>query len=403
VLQGGGDAAAVVEVIADGKIVGTGCGMFNELRVLFDTKRLEVRFTRNEPSATSGISNARIEGLSASRAGPSFFVIIKPMKNMANKAVLVSVIVVLLLITGFAVYLLNSKDKAHKSNATSTSATVTDQAQWAGGTNSALLDSSSSPGDIKINISGGVTQVDTSGASLSTDTDGGDASKIIDGNDATGWGFESTVEGECHWWKMDLGSVVVGIARIRNVGSGEADSSQEIFFSEDDATYTSIYQFGGAGTFTYDLPAAQDARYVKVNACNEYLFGSPDTVGENELTLYQGPFNATNKETIDGTASFWSWDGFTPTQTVPANTSVTYRYRTSANGTDWTSWVSSIGSVTSRTGDDDNNPTLYRYLQVETTLANTDGASTPTVSSYNIDYHTEIKPAAPSAETATTQ
>jgi type II secretory pathway pseudopilin PulG len=327
------------------------------------------------------------------------------MKNMANKAVLVWVIVVALLIAGFGVYLLNSKDKAHKSNATSTSATVTDQAQWAGGTNSALLDSSSSAGDIKINVSGGVTQVDTSSASYSADVDLGNIAKITDGNDATGWGFGSTVEGECHWWKMDLGSIVLGISRLSNVGGGEADSSQEVFFSEDDASYTSINKFGGGMgvPIIYDLPVAQNARYVKILACNEYLFGSPDVVGENELILYQGPFNATNKETIDGGANFWSWDGFSDTKSTPANTSVTYQYRTSTNGTDWTSWVASIDLVTSRSGDDSNSPNIYRYLQVETTLTNTDGASTPTVSSYNIDYHTEIKPSQPSAQTATTQ
>lgn len=237
-----------------------------------------------------------------------------------------------------------------------------------------MLDSSTSPGDIKINISGGITQVDTSGASFSADTNAGDAPKVMDGNDATGWGFESLTEGECHWVKADLGSVVIGIARLSNVGGGDADSSQEVSLSEDDSSYTVIYKFGGGAGIpqVYDLPAAQDARYVKINVCNEYLSSSPDPVGESELKIYQGPFNANNIETIDGGASFWSWDDFTDSKTTPANTSVTYNYRTSVNGTDWSAWVGAIGSVTSRTGDDSDNPTRFRYLQIKTTLTNTD-------------------------------
>ncbi|MFH1909946.1 MAG: hypothetical protein ABIJ72_02040 [bacterium] len=113
--------------------------------------------------------------------------------------------------------------------------------------------------------------------------------------------------------------------------------------------------------------------------------------------------HTTGATQIDGTENFWSWEGFTPTDSKPANTSITYRYRTSTDGATWTSWVSDIGSVTSRTGDDSDSPTLYRYLQVEATLSNTDGASTPTIDAYDIDYHTEVKPSKPTAQTAVAQ
>jgi len=59
-----------------------------------------------------------------------------------------------------------------------------------------------------------------------------------------------------------------------------------------------------------------------------------------------------------------------------------------------------LASVTSRTGSDSNNPTLYRYLQVQATLTNTDGTSTPTLSEYSIGYHTNRPPDKPTGLTA---
>jgi len=125
-----------------------------------------------------------------------------------------------------------------------------------------------------------------------------------------------------------------------------------------------------------------------------------------ELSLFTEGATAihtTGATQIDGGENFWSWEGFTPTDTEPANTSIDYEFRSSTDGATWTDWVSDIGSVTSRTGDDSNNPTLYRYLQIKATLSNTDGASTPTIEAYEIDYHTEVKPNKPTAQTAVVQ
>ncbi|MFH1854991.1 MAG: hypothetical protein ABH810_01095 [bacterium] len=142
------------------------------------------------------------------------------------------------------------------------------------------------------------------------------------------------------------------------------------------------------------------------------LTGGTERMAVNELQAFNGTdklynfssaTHTTGATQIDGGENFWSWEGFTPTDSKPANTSITYRYRTSTDGATWTSWVGDIGSVTSRTGDDSNDPTLYRYLQVEATLANTDGASTPTIDAYDIDYHTEVKPTKPVAQTAVAQ
>ncbi|OQA52947.1 MAG: hypothetical protein BWY43_00233 [candidate division WS2 bacterium ADurb.Bin280] len=122
--------------------------------------------------------------------------------------------------------------------------------------------------------------------------------------------------------------------------------------------------------------------------------GTPG-VHDFQITGSHTTTHTTAATQIDGGTNFFEWEAFTPTQTTPANTSISYRYRTSTNGTDWTSWVGAIGSVTSRNGND-----RYRYLQVEATLSNTDGASTPSIDQYEIDYHTNLAPSTPTAMTA---
>jgi len=133
------------------------------------------------------------------------------------------------------------------------------------------------------------------------------------------------------------------------------------------------------------IRSSVDSNMVEVYEMEDY---SPN--------VYASPGVLTTGATqIDGGENFWEWEDFTPAQTTPANTSIAYRYRTSTDGATWTDWVADIGSVTSRSGDD-----KYRYLQVEASLSNTDGVSTPTIDSYSINYHTEVKPSAPTAQTA---
>lgn len=145
------------------------------------------------------------------------------------------------------------------------------------------------------------------------------------------------------------------------------------------------------------------ARYIKFTIPGTYVGTYPQYFNLFNFEIFEDRASGTHTTgatQIDGGANFWQWETFTDSKSTPANTSVTYRYRTSANGTDWTAWVGTIGSVTSRTGDDSNNPTKYRYLQIEATLSNTDGTSTPTIDSYSIGYHTNQKPNAPTAMTA---
>jgi hypothetical protein len=192
----------------------------------------------------------------------------------------------------------------------------------------------------------------------------------------------------------DLGQEYMGISRIDLVST----HSPGISFSTDNINWSNWEVIAGGENL---LPTSYTGRYIQLSIdCG----GPPETTCHyDNFRAYQSSALATHIAQVDGGANFWSWDANTIAQTVPANTTATYQYRTSANGTDWTAWVGDIGSVTSRTGDDSNNPTRYRYLQIKATLTSTDGVSSPQIDSYAIDYHTEVKPSAPSAQTAVVQ
>lgn len=275
--------------------------------------------------------------------------------------------------------------------ATSTEAVISTQADWQAGER-VNIDSTTSAGSIKMNTKTAVRQ-NLNGASASAenyasgnpssmleDTCTSDFLLVFGGADAPG---DKTLT-------IDLGEIKSTIFFEINFGWFGAETL--FYFSDNgtDWTQTSITQNEGShcsGPVTRS--SFFSGRYIKVL--------SPADINPS---CTWGSFNifqqsATETISIDGGENFWDWETFTDTKTVPANTSVTYRYRSSANGSSWNAWHSSFGDVESRSGD-----TKYRYLQVEATLSNTDGTSTPTIDSYSIDYHTELKPTAPTAQSA---
>jgi hypothetical protein len=354
-----------------------------------------------------------------------------------TKKVFVAVIVSFALIAGliFHFYLDGGNRQTDFSKANTASTTITTQGNWDAGTLN-NIDSTSSAGSIKKDVKtggeidlGAIYNEDSTRLTASFDT--GKERMITHSGTITDWPWYTSPPGD-QWWLFDLGSTYYTNASSLGVqcdGDGKEmpypgyircndpappGSYMHLDVSANGIDWTTV-QNRSVPIGVDVVPAAHTSiatRYVRITSNYFGLDPTPDGDGYRPyfgigvLKLWEPSVTSTHTTgatQIDGGANFWSWDGFTPTQTVPANTSVTYRYRTSTDGATWTAWVAAIGSVTSRTGDDDNNPTLYRYLQVEATLSNTDGASTPTIDSYDIDYHTEVKPTAPSAETATTQ
>ena len=297
----------------------------------------------------------------------------------------------------------NQTKPPKKVEASSSNATITSQADWDAGTKN-NVDSSSVPGSIKISNASSGTKYDLSGGTISEYPSVGNGGNAIDGNFSSYWGPVTVPVGPrsgADYWTIDHGSqIAVSRVKIKFDGGEVATLSG----SNDGSGFTDVHEFGPPpDTYDVALGSIYNYRYWRVELWSGCC-GAPIDYHMKlyELELYSsGSATHTTAPTqIDGGANFWQWETFTDSKTTPANTSVTYRYRTSANGTEWTSWVGSIGSVTSRQGDDSNNPTKYRYLQIEATLSNTDGASTPTIDSYTIGYHTNQPPNKPTAMTA---
>jgi hypothetical protein len=278
------------------------------------------------------------------------------------------------------------------------------------------IDSTSSPGSIKIAIPS-VEGYNSDDSQI----DLGDLWKnLVDESLITRVQFMNEVTPDGIYYLIDFKTnVSINSVKIYSVWTGSAVINAGIDYWNGSAwmnvaTGDLINGVDGVGelnnlwtTFNFDAVTGSKIRLRHISGNST---GAWDGISEfepyyNNTELYDTPtstnaLHTTTSTQIDGGANFWQWETFTDSKITPANTSVTYRFRTSSNGTDWTSWVGSIGAVTSRTGDDSNNPTKYRYLQIEATLSNTDGASTPTIDSYSIGYHTNQKPNAPTAMTA---
>lgn len=254
-------------------------------------------------------------------------------------------------------------------------------------------------------------QVVLSDKTITTIQADGSKLNVADGDWSTYWGIVQAPHAGGNQWSVDLGTnYSVTKVRVKYFGhylSGAPGGFLTVLGNEGGGPDSFTHGFTDENTTSeYTLPSPQNIRYVSAElgmSCEDPDNGCP--MGLYGLEVYKLGATATHitgSTQLDGGANFWQWENFTDTKTVPANTSVTYRFRTSTNGSDWTGWVGSIGAVTSRTGDP-SNPTKYRYLQIEATLANTDGASTPTVDQYDIGYHTNQPPNKPTAMTAVVQ
>lgn len=123
-----------------------------------------------------------------------------------------------------------------------------------------------------------------------------------------------------------------------------------------------------------DYPPVIEINFANGETWNVNL---PIQTGTQSGTILSAPTQ------LDGGENFSGWTTFSPNATIPANTSVSFRFRTSADATNWGEWSESSNYASSI---DISGLTQYRYLQVETTLANTDGASTPILNSYTTNY-----------------
>lgn len=330
---------------------------------------------------------------------------------MKHQILIIATIISFILL---ACLLLINKDNIPNSSATDANTVITSTDDWDDGEKNNI---DTSNGSLKISdLVSSKVDLDAlytsspSNFSLSSDcTTSGSISNLIDSALDVAWNIldtDCTID-KYSSFTIDFGSPktiykarLYGKERIRSQGGFQIQGSNN---------GVDFVNVGGIVILHPGLTEPEWFQDDSITATNRY-FRFLTNGGEDppdyyiyEFELYQNS-TATHISDIDGGANFWSWDANTITQTVPANTTTKYEYRTSPDGTNWTAWVpDNIAGVTSRTGDDSNNPTRYRYLQIKATLTNTDGASTPTIDSYTIDYHTEVKPGVPTAQTAVVQ
>lgn len=313
------------------------------------------------------------------------------------------IVIGLLVLASFIIFNIYQK-KSPKSQATSTSTKVDIQSDWSAGTLDNIV--ANPGGNIEISNLAGSSKLDLAAyysahpERVTSGQNSGDIGNIFDGNESTQWGITLATQQDISYWvKIDLGSVR-HITRTR----GKPNSVwYAVNGSTDDVSYTPLFLFHGSPAHQwYDDTVSVDYRYIQITVPGPDMPQMyPANVGLYEFELYTSGatgIHTTGATQIDGGVNFWNWDSFNAIETAPQNTSTAYRYRTSPDGASWTGWTSNFSSVTSRSGD-----TRYRYLQVEATLSSGDGTHTPTIDEYDIGYHTEIKPNAPTAQTAVVQ
>jgi len=326
---------------------------------------------------------------------------------------LILLLPVLLVVFVSTIYFMLRKSDKDDVEAATGSVTLTAKTDWefTGATNN-LTDTISSPGDVKIDMSSvevTVESITSDGSVTGTLTD------TTDGNTATG---VSVASGNAnvvtyffdHSYK---------ISEMRFY-SGDQDINAAMNICVVPGTGAAL-NCAGIGYPAYKLLSAFAGNWP-ANSWKTFAIGNIET---NEVKLVNGgsdvelreaeftgvPEGATHISAptqVDGSTTLESWDTFAPSQTVPANTTLTYQFRSSVDGVSWPDdW--SVATAYSGSPLDISGITARRYLQVKSNFANSDGASTPTLSAYTVNYtrddtcdnfdHLDISPATASLET----
>jgi hypothetical protein len=270
-------------------------------------------------------------------------------------------------------------------NAASGSETLTSQPDWEEGTIS-NLDSTSSPGDLEIDIN--ETKIDLYALYLSDPTkfivseDDPNKGNVIDSDTGTYWAAYID-DGVNAYWQADLGQIY-HLSKTRTY-SAVPEYLVTVSGSTDGFSFATLDSFYGFDGFRETI-VDTDYRYLKVSYSGGG--GGQDHIVFEEFEAYTEPDSGTHTSAstqIDGSANLESWDSFTPDQTVPTNTTLTYQFRSSADGSSWPdAW--STAEAYSGTPLDISSIAARRYFQVKSNFANSDGASTPTLSAYTVNY-----------------
>lgn len=347
--------------------------------------------------------------------------------KVRNVAIVLIAVILFVLSLFYIFYIRKNVDKINSVSGQDADSQISLQAEWeAGMLNN--IDSTTSLGSVKINETGS-SFVDLQGIYNN------DPSKFIadpssnipymfDNDNLTVWEFDYSGTEVCAnpenynpYWQVDLGQnvYVVNIqANPRNI----IDDVWHVSYSTNGIDFTEF------GTFDTGWPDPGDIQTVILNQLARYIRVGVPGGGESFVTvencptpfqdffggIYEFDINTYAQAThttaptqIDGQEgsadkTLIEWTSFTPTQTTPANTSISYEFRTSDDGSNWTSW--SAPQAYSGSPLDLTTLTPNRYLQVRATLSTTDALATPQIDDYTINFHNNQKPNKPTAQTA---
>lgn len=279
-------------------------------------------------------------------------------------------------------YVYINKHKTNKAYGGTASTTLTTKADWTAGSNinTNLNNPLPDGGDVEINSVGEAavglkTIYDNDPTSVTASDDVSGKGNAVDQNSGTYWGGYAA---NYPYWIMDIGSSVVA-SKV----SAEIFSAVPARITISNSTITCSNSYEGCsgtdiGDASYGFPnlsfSPTNVRYISAQFV--------DDAALTEIELYTPNGSATHTSgasQIDGGVNFISWTTLDSTATIPNNTSIDYRFRTSPDASTWSDWSDPVAYSSST---DLSGLTQSRYLQIETTLENSDSASSPALSSY---------------------
>ncbi len=303
------------------------------------------------------------------------------------------------------------------SQAANGSVTLNDQSDWnAAGTVNQYTDLTTSVGDVLIDVS--LTDiVEGSGEVSSSGNITGDLDDIFDYDTDTG--ITVSDEDTEITWQLDRAFYI----SRHSYYSGDQSVNAEFNFCFYPSTEVGIKcTVFGYSDYNYVNPFDGP---LNPNDWTHYdltltpysilkIINLGETVDLREWRVIGIPSTATHISAptqIDGTADISGWATFEPSADFESGTSISFRFRTSADATNWSDWSNPYAYASSI--DISALNSAHRYLQVETTLANSDDSSTPSLHSYTVNYttgnvcddfdHINISPATSTIESADTE
>jgi len=236
---------------------------------------------------------------------------------------------------------------------------------------------------------------------------------VFDGDTGTSWSIlYDDSPPHTYYWTVDLNDTY----RLSRISVWQDTAGIFQFSTSDNGIDFS--EFGWLnGTYSNETVSGSGQAFRYLRITNTTSGGAPaGDVQEVDLYTYGIATHLSASTQLDaGEHTTMNWTTFAPVNSPvgapPANTTESFRFRTSNDSSNWSNWTDSSNYAASIDIETLLGVTdaAKRYLQVETTLANTDGASTPTLDSYTANYeyaeldHVTISPASASLEVSDSQ